>query len=129
MKSVFFLSAAAMAAQSIYTHLHGFMYWGTTNRVHKADGPNKFRLVVTFHWLMVLFLSFCGYMWPKGFRPNPSFKAETKHTASFLNAFPGGLTLSSTRTPPALSSALSLHSSSSASFSASVQAGPVSFLR
>jgi hypothetical protein len=40
-----------------------------------------------------------------------------------------GLTLSSTRTPPALSSALSLHSASSASFIASVQAWPVSILR
>ena len=39
------------------------------------------------------------------------------------------LTLRSTRTPPALPSVLSLHSSSSASFSASVQAGPVSFIR
>jgi len=39
------------------------------------------------------------------------------------------LTLRSTRTPPALSSALSLRSASSASFSASVQAGPVSFIR
>ena len=37
-----------------------------------------------------------------------------------------GLTLSSTRTPPALSSALSLRSASSASLSASVQAWPVS---
>jgi len=36
------------------------------------------------------------------------------------------ITFRSTRTPPALSSALSLHSASSASFTASVQAGPVS---
>jgi hypothetical protein len=41
----------------------------------------------------------------------------------------GGLTPSSTRTPPALPSALSQHLASSASFGASVQAGPVSFLR
>jgi hypothetical protein len=40
-----------------------------------------------------------------------------------------GLTLRSTRTPPALSSALSLRSASPASFIASVQAGPVSFIR
>jgi len=40
-----------------------------------------------------------------------------------------GLTLSSTRTPPALSSALSQLPTSSASFSTSVQAGPVSFIR
>jgi hypothetical protein len=39
------------------------------------------------------------------------------------------LTPSSTRTPPALPSVLSHLSSSSASFSASVQAGPVSFIR
>jgi hypothetical protein len=39
------------------------------------------------------------------------------------------LTLSSTRTPPALPSALSRHHASLASFSASVQAGPVSFFR
>jgi len=39
------------------------------------------------------------------------------------------LTLRSTRTPPALSSALSLRFASSASFIASVQAGPVSFIR
>ena len=40
-----------------------------------------------------------------------------------------GLTLSSTRTPPALSSAPSLHSASPAPLIASVQAGPVSFIR
>ncbi len=40
-----------------------------------------------------------------------------------------GLTVSSTRTPPALPSALSQHSASSAPFVASVQAGPVSFIR
>jgi hypothetical protein len=40
-----------------------------------------------------------------------------------------GLTLRSTRTPPALSSVLSLRLASSASFIASVQAGPVSFIR
>ena len=39
------------------------------------------------------------------------------------------LTLSSTRTPPALPSALSQLLASSASFIASVQAGPVSFIR
>ena len=39
------------------------------------------------------------------------------------------LTLRSTRTPPALPSALSLRYASSASLSASVQAGPVSFIR
>ena len=39
------------------------------------------------------------------------------------------LTLRSTGTPPALSSALSLRTASSAPFSASVQAGPVSFIR
>jgi hypothetical protein len=39
------------------------------------------------------------------------------------------LTLSSTRTPPALSPALSLVPSSSASLSASAQAGPVSSVR
>jgi hypothetical protein len=39
------------------------------------------------------------------------------------------LTPSSTRTPPALSSAHSLRSASSASFIASAQAGPVSFIR
>ena len=40
-----------------------------------------------------------------------------------------GLTLSSTRTPPAVSRALSLLHASSASLSASVQAGPVSHIR
>jgi hypothetical protein len=40
-----------------------------------------------------------------------------------------GLTLRSTRTPPALSSALSLRYASSAPFIASAQAGPVSFIR
>ena len=40
-----------------------------------------------------------------------------------------GLTLSSTRTPPALPSVLSHRFASSAPFSASVQAGPVSFIR
>jgi hypothetical protein len=40
-----------------------------------------------------------------------------------------GLTLSSTRTPPALPFALSQHLASSALLSASVQAGPVSILR
>jgi len=39
------------------------------------------------------------------------------------------LTFRSTRTPPALPSALSHHFASSASLSASVQAGPVTFLR
>ncbi len=39
------------------------------------------------------------------------------------------LTLRSTRTPPALSAALSQLLASSASFIASVQAGPVSFIR
>ena len=41
----------------------------------------------------------------------------------------GGLTFRSTRTPPTLPSALSLVPSSSASLSASAQAGPVSFDR
>ena len=40
-----------------------------------------------------------------------------------------GLTLRSSRTPPALSSALSQLFAISASFSASVQAGPLSFIR
>jgi hypothetical protein len=40
-----------------------------------------------------------------------------------------GLTLSSTRTPPALPSALSQLPASSAPLSASAQAGPVSFIR
>ena len=40
-----------------------------------------------------------------------------------------GLTLGSTRTPPALPSALSQFPVSSAPFSASVQAGPGSFIR
>jgi len=40
-----------------------------------------------------------------------------------------GLTLRSTRTPPALSSALSLVHASSAPLIASVQVGPVSFIR
>jgi hypothetical protein len=39
------------------------------------------------------------------------------------------LTFRSTRTPPALSSALSLHSASSAAFIALVQAWPVGFIR
>jgi hypothetical protein len=39
------------------------------------------------------------------------------------------LTLRSTRTPPALSSALSQLLASSALFSASAQAGPVTFIR
>ena len=42
---------------------------------------------------------------------------------------PFGLTLRSTRAPPALSSVLSQLPASSASLSASVQAGPVSFIR
>ena len=47
----------------------------------------------------------------------------------FLRAYQGGLTLRSTRTPPALPSALSQHPTSSAPLIASVQAGPVSFIR
>jgi hypothetical protein len=41
----------------------------------------------------------------------------------------GGLTLRSTRTPPALPSVLSHFPASSAPFIASVQAWPVSFIR
>ena len=40
-----------------------------------------------------------------------------------------GLTPSSTRTPPALAGVPSLRTASSAPFIASVQAGPVSFIR
>jgi len=40
-----------------------------------------------------------------------------------------GLTLRSTRTPPALPSALSQHLASSAPLIVSMQAGPVSFIR
>jgi len=40
-----------------------------------------------------------------------------------------GLTLSSTRTPPALSSVLSQHLATSAPLIVSVQAWPVSFIR
>jgi hypothetical protein len=46
-----------------------------------------------------------------------------------INVIKNGLTLRSTRTPPALSSALSLHLASSAPLIASAQAGPVSFIR
>ena len=52
--------------------------------------------------------------------------AEMKQLQSDL---PVGLTLRSTRTPPALSSVPSLVPASSAPLSASVQAGPVSFIR
>ena len=48
---------------------------------------------------------------------------------AFLALLSFGLTLRSTRTPPALSSAPSQLPASSASLSASVQAGPVTFVR
>jgi len=51
--------------------------------------------------------------------------SETRVGFSFLSC----LTSRSTRTPPALPSALSLHSAFSASPIVSVQAGPVSFFR
>jgi len=57
-----------------------------------------------------------GYTGIQGARMNPSFPRHR-------------LTLRSTRTPPALPSALSQHSAISAPFVVSVQAGPVSFLR
>ena len=53
----------------------------------------------------------------------------TRDNFFFTTIYSSGLTISSTRTPPALPFALSQHFASSAPFIASTQAGPVSCFR
>ena len=64
-----------------------------------------------------------------GFRSHTSVNEFKRAVCSGGFSSVAGLTLRSSRTPPALSSALSQHLAISASFIVSVQAGPVSFFR
>jgi len=66
------------------------------------------------------------YHWLRLHRPKPSIQGNRDLP---LSGYVVGLTLRSTRTPPALPPALSQLLASSASLSTSVQTGPVSFIR
>jgi len=81
----------------------------------------------TFFAHQLLFLPFgFGSMVPRAHTSKLNLQRAACPGASNLRV---GLTFRSTRTPPALSAALSQLLASSASFSASAQAGPVSFFR
>jgi Na+/proline symporter len=84
-------------------------------------GKKKAR-VFYFSWgiLMLILAIGLGLVWNTG-RAHRNVANQSSHAV--------GLTLRSTRTPPALSSALSQLLAISAPFSASAQAGPVSFIR
>lgn len=63
MRGAFVLAALGMAWQTIQGHRKGFMYCGTTERVHKREQPSKYRWFVLIQWALVLMLLLFAATW------------------------------------------------------------------
>jgi hypothetical protein len=132
-----FLLAAWQSASSLRRSIKIGRFWDPFFKHHYSRERHP-----SYFWLNMVLKSLSVFLWAlmslilflnrNPFSGRPIFSASTTpKRAEYLSSprLGFGLTLSSTRTPPALPSALCHLLASSAPLSASVQAGPVSFIR